>query len=436
MAAVIALLRNDLVLYFSSRRALLMNILAPILIAAFFGALFDSDASKAPTRIPVAVVDLDHSEISGRIVAAMQADTAFDIRVLDAATAMAQVKKGSLRAGVRIPPGFGAALVHGLFSADPKPVIDVDYDPSQAMTLAVVKGLLVQHVLEGVARAAIDGGAAPILAGEGRQRVTASAALTQDQKRNLLGLIDNAQRAQADAAARRAAAASDPAGAPPAPLRLQLPFDTADRAVTSGADSKYNSYAHSFAGMGVQFILFMGVDLGVGLLLARRLGLWKRLRAAPLSRGALLGSRMASGALIAIFLLLILFAVAMTAFGVRIEGSVAGFLGVTVAFGILTATFGLLIAALGKTPEATRGLAIFVTLLLVMLSGAWVPSFVFPQWLQTVSLFVPSRWAVDGLDAMTWRGLGADAALAPIGVMLAFAAAFAVLALWRFDWEE
>jgi ABC-2 type transport system permease protein len=145
---------------------------------------------------------------------------------------------------------------------------------------------------------------------------------------------------------------------------------------------------------------------------------------------------MASGALIAIFLLLILFAVAMTAFGVRIEGSVAGFLGVTVAFGILTATFGLLIAALGKTPEATRGLAIFVTLLLVMLSGAWVPSFVFPQWLQTVSLFVPSRWAVDGLDAMTWRGLGADAALAPIGVMLAFAAAFAVLALWRFDWEE
>ena len=88
MAAVIALLRNDLVLYFSSRRALLMNILAPILIAAFFGALFDSDASKAPTRIPVAVVDLDHSEISGRIVAAMQADTAFDIRVLDAAGIM------------------------------------------------------------------------------------------------------------------------------------------------------------------------------------------------------------------------------------------------------------------------------------------------------------------------------------------------------------
>jgi ABC-2 type transport system permease protein len=115
---------------------------------------------------------------------------------------------------------------------------------------------------------------------------------------------------------------------------------------------------------------------------------------------------------------------------------VIGFIGVAIAFSLLTASFGLLIAALGRTPEATRGLAIFATLVLVMLGGAWVPTFIFPPWLQTLSLFVPTRWAVDGLDAMTWRGLGIDAAIAPIGVMLAFSAVFAALAGWRFDWEE
>ena len=73
---------------------------------------------------------------------------------------------------------------------------------------------------------------------------------------------------------------------------------------------------------------------------------------------------------------------------------------------------------------------------MVMLGGAWVPSFVFPEWLQTASLVVPTRWAVDGLDAMTWRGLGFDAAVAPIGVLLAFSALFAAIAIWRFDWEE
>ena len=79
---------------------------------------------------------------------------------------------------------------------------------------------------------------------------------------------------------------------------------------------------------------------------------------------------------------------------------------------------------------------VFATLLLVMLGGAWVPTFVFPEWLQTVSLFVPTRWAIDGLAAMTWRGLDIEAALAPMGVMIVTSAAMFALAIWRFRWEE
>ena len=107
-----------------------------------------------------------------------------------------------------------------------------------------------------------------------------------------------------------------------------------------------------------------------------------------------------------------------------------------ICFALLTSSFGLLLAAIGNNPEATRGLAIFATLLMVMLGGAWVPSFVFPEWLQTLSLAVPTRWAVDGLAAMTWRGLGIDAALAPMAVLIAFSAAMFALAIWRFRWDE
>jgi ABC-2 type transport system permease protein len=126
----------------------------------------------------------------------------------------------------------------------------------------------------------------------------------------------------------------------------------------------------------------------------------------------------------------------MIFFGVRIDGSVPGFIAVALAFSVLTSTFGLLIAALGKTPEATRGLAIFATLIMVMLGGAWVPTFAFPEWLQTLSLAIPTRWAIDGLDAMSWRGLDLRAATAPVAAMLAFSALFAGIAIARFDWEE
>ena len=200
--------------------------------------------------------------------------------------------------------------------------------------------------------------------------------------------------------------------------------------------AQYNSYAHSFAGMGVQFILLMGVDMGIGLLLMRRMGLWQRLRAAPLSRGQLLGSRIASCALIALIVFVVVYAVAITVFGVRVGGSVLGFIAVLAAFSLFTASFGLMIAALGRTPEATRGLAILATLLLVMLGGAWVPSFVFPPWLQTVSAWTPTHWAVEGLDAMTWRALPLQAAWVPVGALLAFTALFAAVALARFNWEE
>jgi ABC-2 type transport system permease protein len=215
-----------------------------------------------------------------------------------------------------------------------------------------------------------------------------------------------------------------------------MPYATREEEAGAQAEKKYNSFSHAFIGMGVQFVLFMGVDIGIALLAMRRLGLWKRLRAAPLSRATLLSSRVVSCALIALFSLTVVFAVAIAAFGMRIDGSVLGFAGVVIGFALMTASFGLLIAALGKTPEATRGLAILVTLLMVMLGGAWVPSFIFPAWLQKISLAVPTRWAVDGLDAMSWRGLPFDAALPFIAALLGFAALFGVLAWWRFEWEE
>jgi ABC-2 type transport system permease protein len=56
--------------------------------------------------------------------------------------------------------------------------------------------------------------------------------------------------------------------------------------------------------------------------------------------------------------------------------------------------------------------------------------------LQQVTLIIPARWAVDGLDAMTWRGLGLQAAIAPTVVLLVFAAIFGALTVWRFKWEE
>jgi ABC-2 type transport system permease protein len=126
----------------------------------------------------------------------------------------------------------------------------------------------------------------------------------------------------------------------------------------------------------------------------------------------------------------------MAFFGVRIQGSVPGFLAVAMAFCLLNAAFGLMLATLGRSAAATRGIATMAMLLLLMLGGAWVPAFVFPRWLQEVSLFTPTRWAVDGLDAMTWRGLPFGDAVMPTLVLAGTAVLCFAIAVWRFRWEE
>ncbi len=206
--------------------------------------------------------------------------------------------------------------------------------------------------------------------------------------------------------------------------------------VTARDNTPYNSYAHSFAGMAVQFILFAGIDAGVLLLLTRQRGIWQRLRSAPITRGEFIVARALATTLIGLFQMTAIYLVAILVFKVRIDGSWPGFIAVVIAVCLLNAAFGLMLATLGRNASTTRGLAMMVTLLLVMIGGAWVPAFVFPRWLQNVSSYVPTRWAIDGLDGATWRGLPFDAALAPTLLLIGASAACLSIAIWRFRWEE
>ena len=110
---------------------------------------------------------------------------------------------------------------------------------------------------------------------------------------------------------------------------------------------------------------------------------------------------------------------------------------VAFAFALFAAATGLMIAAAGRNGRRDpRAGHVFAVLILVMLGGAWVPSFLFPDWLQRIGVALPTRWAIDGFDAMTWRGLPAAAAIAPVAVLLGWAALFLLIAVRRFDWES
>jgi len=426
--AFLALVRRDLRLFFTDRRAMIMSFVAPILIASFFGYIFGGASSQAaPSKIRVAAVDLDGSEMSRKLVAALAADQALALTAEPLEQVRSEVQAGHMVVAAVIPKGFEDQAARAFVRNVDKPEIQLLYDPSHGPELAMVRGLLTQHVMEVVSSEVFTGQNSGKYLEAGRRELEQAQGLDAPSKRALQQLLGAV--AQLNGRAR-----INPQGAAAAG-GFSLPYTVKPEGVTARRGQAYNGMAHSFAGMSVQFILFMGIDAGMMMLYQRRNGLWKRMQAAPISRFVMIGSRAASSALIAMVILTVVFGFARAVFHVRIEGSMPGFVLVCAAFSIMTATFGLLVSVLGKTPEATRGLAILVTLILVMLGGSWVPAFLFPQWLQSASFAVPTRWAVDGLDGMVWRGLDWTAALAPGAAMLGFAVLFGGVAVWRFRWE-
>jgi ABC-2 type transport system permease protein len=417
-----ALVRKDLQLFFVDRRALLMSFAIPIAIGSFFGYVLGGAGDQGnQSKIAVLAVDQDQSAVSREILSRLSSEKALDVKPSTADVARAAVRKGSATVAAIIPANFGHDAGQAFFGPGAKPEIALLFDPSHAAERSMVGGILTGDVMQAVSKEMFNGETGREMVKESLARVRQSEGLTPEDKKSLEDLLTSVDRWNgADGGLSRG---------------LAMPFTTREEAVTAGQNVKYNGYAHAFAGMVVQFVLFLGIDVGIGLLQQRQRGLWKRFRAAPLSRGVLLGSRAASAAILAFLVVQVNFLFARLVFGVRVEGSMAGFLAVSAAFALMTAGFGMLVAALGKTPEATRGLSIFATLIVVMLGGAWIPMFLFPQWLQKLTVVVPTRWAMDGLEAMTWRGLGFEAALAPIAMLLLFAALFGALAVGRFRWE-
>ena len=399
-----------------------MSFIAPIAIATFLAIALGNLGRSRPSRISFALVDLDQSSVSRAVLEKIKSAEMVQVTTLGSVEqARDLVRTGKLSVVAILPKDFGKNAGRGFFGTDRKPQVEILFDPSRIAERQMVEGVLTGRITEAVSSDVFTPRSANNAIDRALNAIRGDETVPRARRDNMSTMLEDLKFLQ------------ESGGAGTTVSGPSVPFTTKSEAVTGREGAEYNGVAHSFAGMGAQFILFMGIEAGVALLLQREKGLWKRFRSAPISKAVLLGSRALSAAMCAFAILCVMFLFAWAVFGVRIEGSVLGFVLVGICFAVMTAGFGLMVASLGRTPEGTRPIAMLLTLL--MLGGAWVPTFVFPEWLQKIGVAVPVRWVVDGLDAMTWRGLGIGATVLPCAIILGFAALFSLIALWKFRWE-
>ncbi|CAN5381878.1 ABC transporter permease [soil metagenome] len=425
MSPILALAMKDLRLFFKDKKGVLITFAVPIAIASFMGSLtagLGGGGDKPMKAVPILVADSDGSELSKAVIAKMKATGMVEPTAASQADAEAKVRKGDWGVAFEIPKGFGKEAPNAMFGGK-APKLTLLYDPSKALEMQASQGAIMQATMQAVSAKAFSADSY----NGGLKDIESSTSFDAHQKAAYRDLFGSLDRLKATGAQSSTDTGGDGGGGMKQPFEMNKVAATAAK---TGPD--YSGLAHMFAGMAMQGVLFFAIDAAMGLLRERRLGIYRRLRVAPISLGQILAGKLLGSAVLAAFVLSGVLLFGRVVFGIQVMGSMVGLGLIIGATALMTASFGLFVASMGRTEAQSRGLSVLVVLGLSMLGGAWFPAFLMPAWVQPISLATPSRWAVDGFDAMLWRGQGLSAALPSVGVLLGFTVAFAAIAMGRF----
>jgi len=108
---------------------------------------------------------------------------------------------------------------------------------------------------------------------------------------------------------------------------------------------------------------------------------------------------------------------------------------VMLALALWVGGLGLLIGTFSKGEEQVIMWTMIAMFTLTALGGAWFPLEFTGKAFNTIGHLTPGAWAMDGFQNIIMRGLGLSSVLLPVGIMLAYAALFFGLAIWRFRFE-
>ncbi len=76
------------------------------------------------------------------------------------------------------------------------------------------------------------------------------------------------------------------------------------------------------------------------------------------------------------------------------------------------------VSVLGKTEQSVSGSGWAINMLMAMLGGCMIPVMFMPEFLQTISVLSPIRWAISAIEGAIWRDFSWPELLFPCGVLL------------------
>jgi ABC-2 type transport system permease protein len=425
--AFLWIVRKDLAVFFADKKGAMMVILVPLLLGLLMGTIFAP--SDGPSPITVVVADEDGGAQVAALVERLGAEPSIEIERTDAAAARAGVESGNIGVAIHFASGTSDKLsAAAMFGNGDRGGATLWVDPSRAIEADIVAGLLTKAMMETVFSQISDPSAQREMFEDLRSTMGPAA-----DRPELAAFLDQGMAFSDEAEVQAGAQPVDGEG--PAP-GMQPPLDVSvESVVAGGPTSGFNSYAHTFAGMLMQFLLFSAATYAKGLFAERSAGTLDRVRMTRAGPTTILLGTATAVAIICLLATAVIFGVGVLFFDIQLGSGLPAFIIVAMGQAMFVGSFALLLAGLANSDKQLDSVATLVILFLCFVSGAWVPSFMLPHFFEAAGPLIPTRWVLDGMAGATWRGLGIGHALQCFGALFGFSAVFAAIGIKRFRWS-
>lgn len=198
---------------------------------------------------------------------------------------------------------------------------------------------------------------------------------------------------------------------------------------------EYDPRANSSAG---QLITWVFIPLfGISALFAgeRQGGTLRRLLTTPSSKATFLLGTISGQVAMALVQMLLLVGFAILVMKLNWGREPLALFVILLCSALAAAAFGTTMGTFIKTEGQASGLSIMFGMVFALMGGCWYPLELFPPGIQNAVKILPTTWAMQGMLDLVLRGKGLVDILPEAGVLLAFAALFFTVGVWRFRYE-
>ena len=383
---------KDVLITISDPAALVLTLVTPFVLTLVMLFAFGGESEGGITGIPVIIVNLDEGELGKSLVEVFESDDLAELItptiVDDPVTAREGVDNDEYAAAVIIPTGLEENLMPPDIFVErgmdisvwnretERATIEIYGNPTRPTSVSVVRTIVDEYINR--ASAVVSGMQVSIF-----QMIKAGMLPGND-----LAIIPGTGQSSNDSSEMDR-------------------FITLEGSMAEGSiDTEFDWLGYMAPSMAILFLMFTMTNGERSILAEREAGTLPRMLTTPSGTSQVIGGKIFGIYLNGITQITVLMIASLVFF--QMQWGALNVVIPTILFLVAAATgWGMLIASFSKTPGQASAAGATITLVFAISAGNFIPRFLMPSWIQTISFISPNAW---GLEAFNQIRLGATPA--------------------------